>query len=72
MSYEEKRPRKEIITICLDVEQFKLLEKVLDVERSSSRSELIRKIIDQYLLDYYKMLKVMNMLTPEQRRIMRD
>lgn len=67
-----ERPRKEIVTICLDVEQFKLLKKVLDIEGSSSRSELIRKIIDQYLLDYWKMLRTLDLLTDEQKRVMRE
>jgi len=69
---DDRPPRKEIITICLDVKQFKLLEKVLNVEQSSSRSELIRKIIDQYLLDYWKMLRTLDLLTDEQKKVMRE
>ena len=69
---DDRPPRKEIISICLDVKQFKLLEKVLNVEQSSSRSELIRKIIDQYLLDYWKMLRTLDLLTDEQKKVMRE
>ena len=69
-SWEE--PKQVYKTICINVfeSQSKTIDKIVKLGMSSSRSALIRKIIDRYVWDYYKMLKSMDLLTPEQIRIM--
>ena len=57
------------ITIHLYKKQLKIIDKIKEVGFSSSRSELIRKILDQYLRDYYNSLCGMELLTPEQIKI---
>ena len=68
-SWEDDK-RMKIITICLFPQQLKALDKITKIGYSHSRSELIRKILDQYLGDYYKSIKAMELLTPEQIKIM--
>ena len=63
------KERSKIITICLYNKQLKMIDKILQAGFSNSRSELIRKILDQYLRDYYKGLRSMELLTLEQIRI---
>ena len=58
------------ISINLFPHQIRFLEKVVASGYFSGRSVLIRKLIDQYLAGYFKMLKAMDLLTPEQIKIM--
>ena len=67
---EYKKEPLQVTTINLFKNQLKIIDKIKEAGFSSSRSELIRKILDQYLRDYYKMLKNMELLTPEQIKIM--
>ena len=43
-----------------------MLNKLVNAGHSPNRSELLRRIFDSYLADYYKMIKTFQVLTPEQ------
>ena len=62
--------RMQHISVNFYKHQIKAIEKVVEAGYSCNRSELIRKIVDQYLEDYFKLMKVMELLTPEQIKIM--
>ena len=49
-----------------------LIEKILSSGDFKSRSEFIRRILDMYLHDYYRMIKVFEILTPEQLKLLGD
>ena len=69
-SYEET-PLK-VITINLYKYQIKALDKIIRGGYSSNRSLLIRRIVDKYLHDFVKTLKVFEILTDEQVKLMGD
>ena len=69
-SYEE-RPLK-VITINLFKYQIEALDKIIESGYGSNRSLLIRRVVDRYLHDFVKTLKVFEVLTPEQVKLMGD
>lgn len=66
-AYEEKPCR--VTTVNIFKHQIKLIDKIIDAGFYNSRSAFIRRIIDMYLVDYYKMMKTWEVLTPEQLKI---
>ena len=54
------------VIFYLQPSQIKYLNKIVTSGIVPNRSELIRRIIDKYLFDYYKMIKTFEILTPEQ------
>ena len=62
-NYSEKM---EQVIFYLQPSQIKYLNKIVASNLVPNRSELIRRIIDKYLFDYYKMIKIFEILTPEQ------
>ena len=60
------------ISIGLHCYQDSLLNKMVEAGMSFSKGEVIRKLIDRYLDDYFKMLKIYEILTPEQIKILGD
>ena len=59
-----------ITSINLYKKQLKMIDKIRQAGYSVSRSALIRKILDQYLEDYMKRMQMLELLTPEQIKIM--
>lgn len=68
-SWEEGK-RLRITTINLYPHQVRMLDKIIEAGFSANRSELIRRILDNYLQDYYERMKAFELLTPEQIKIM--
>ena len=69
-SWEE--PKQVFKVVCINVfdGQLKIIDKIVKLRMSSSRSALIRKILEQYLIDYIKRIQMLDLLTPEQIKIM--
>ena len=67
---ENKKEPLQVTTINLFKKQLKIIDKIKEAGFSSSRSELIRKILDQYLIDYVKRVEMLDLLTLEQIKIM--
>ena len=68
-SWEDDK-RLKIITINIYPHQVKFIEKIIEVGYATNRSLFIRRILDQYMYDYYKMMKAFELMTPEQIKIM--
>ena len=66
----EEKPESFVMSFVIHKRQCILLDKILDNGFFSSRSQLIRTILDQYLIDYIKRIQMLDLLTPEQIRIM--
>ena len=66
----EEKPESFVMSFVIHKKQAKLLDKIVNNGYFSSRSQLIRTILDQYLLDYIKRVEMLDLLTPEQIRIM--
>ena len=64
------KPESFVMSFVIHKKQLALLDKILNTGFYTSRSALIRTILDQYLIDYLKMIKMFDLLTPEQIRIM--
>ena len=62
--------RLTITTINLFPYQLRTLDKIIKAGYSSNRSLFIRRMLDQYMHDYFKMMKAFELLTPEQIKIM--
>ena len=67
---EEEKPKGYVMSFVMHKKQGKLIDKILTNGFFASRSQLIRSILDQYLLDYVKRMEMLDLLTPEQIRIM--
>lgn len=59
----------ENLSIILFKHQREALNKIIEIRYSNSLSALIRKIIDQYIFDYVRVVRTFNVLTPEQLKI---
>ena len=57
------------ITVVVYKHQKEALDKIIALGYSNSRSALVRKIIDQYIHDYIKVVRTFEVLTPEQLKI---
>ena len=68
-SWEEGK-RLKITTINLYPYQIKMIDKIIEAGYSSNRSLFIRRMLDQYMHDYFKTMKAFELLTPEQIKIM--
>ena len=66
----EEKPESFVMSFVIHKKQGKLLDKIVANGFYSSRSKLIRTILDQYLIDYIKRIQMLDLLTPEQIRIM--
>lgn len=65
-------PRKDNtqnMSIVLYTHQREALDKIIEAGYSNSLSQLVRKIIDQYIFDYVKVIRTFEVLTPEQLKI---
>ena len=59
----------ENLSIILFKHQREALNKIIEIRYSNSLSALIRKIIDQYIFDYIRVVRTFNVLTHEQLKI---
>ena len=59
-----------IISITLYNRQLDALDKVVEAGYSNNRSLLIRKIIDNYIRDYVRIIRIFEILTPDQIKIL--
>ena len=66
----EEKPESFVLSFVIHKKQGQLLDKIVGNGFFSSRSQLIRTILDQYLIDYIKRIQMLDLLTPEQIRIM--
>lgn len=57
------------MSIVLYKHQREALDKIVAMGYSNSLSQLVRKILDQYLFDYVRVVKTFNILTLEQLKI---
>lgn len=57
------------MSIVLYKHQREALDKIVSMGYSNSLSQLVRKIIDQYVFDYVKVIRTFDILTPEQLKI---
>ena len=60
--------------VCINFTEdaIKRIDYILEHGSALSRSELIRSIVDGYLIDYTKMATIMGILTPQQIFILGD
>ena len=70
-SYEDHK-RLKVISINVYPYQLEALDKIIKSGYGSNRSLLIRRVLDRYLGDFVKTLKVFEVLTPEQVKLMGD
>lgn len=57
------------MSIVLYRHQREALDKIIEAGYSNSLSQLVRRIIDQYVYDYTKLIRTFDILTPEQIKI---
>ena len=68
-SWEDEK-RLKITTINIYPRQVKMIDKIIKAGYTANRSLFIRTLLDQYMYDYFKMMKAFDMLTPEQIKVM--
>ena len=64
-----KKEKLKIVSFNISQVQLSMLDKLVNAGHSPNRSELLRRIFDSYLFDYYKIIKTFEILTPEQIKI---
>lgn len=69
MSKNVKKKKLKIVTFNISQIQLDMLDKLVNLGHSPNRSELLRRIFDSYLVDYYKTVRTFEVLTPEQIKI---
>ena len=58
--------KRSMIMFYVSPKQLEMLNKIVDSNVVKNRSELLRRILDKYLLDYWELVKGFKVLTHEQ------